>query len=283
VINNTGLIEAQALTTGAKGEIILFAHDGHMQVGGTIKAEGGFVETSGKTFGVTSGASILAGQWLIDPVDITIDQALANTIQASLGTGDVTISTAGGNTPDTSSGEVSTGSPRGDIHFNGNLTWSANTLVLRADNDIWIRGNLTGTGTAKLGLEYGQSAVGNSNNRTAYTILGSVSLPSLSLYTKFGTNGSTAFTNIPVFLNNGILRFGNGTTDSIDSTGLLKQPFYYDSAAKRWNQLTFSSLGLGVTLGVGGSGYADGTILFTPNNAASFASTSVNSSVVDDK
>lgn len=67
---NTGLIEAQTLATGEKGEIILFAHGGTMNLGGTIKADGGFVETSGKHFSIAEGASVNAGHWLIDPVNI---------------------------------------------------------------------------------------------------------------------------------------------------------------------------------------------------------------------
>jgi filamentous hemagglutinin family protein len=304
VINHTGITEARTLATGKTGEIYLMGgmDKDQIKVGGTLDASapnggnGGSIETSAATVTIDPAVRVTTkavnganGTWLIDPVDITIDQTLANTIQTALNSGNVTISTAGGNTPDTSSGESSLGSERGDINFNGNLAWNANTLVLRADNDIWIRGALTGTGTAKLGLEYGQVTSGSTSNMTAYTILGSVSLPTNSFYAKFGTNGSTAFTNMPTFLNNGFLRFGNGTADSVDQYGSLLQPFYYNTTDKRWYKLTYSNSPMYLNVGFDGIGFSDGTIIsnqqgkasgsgFDNNPGAYVSTTSVNTS-----
>ena len=103
VVNNTGVVEANSLDD-VTGHVELFAHGGTAKIGGTIKAEGGFVETSGKEFTIAEGTTVKAKEWLIDPVNITIDSTLASTIGTALGTGDVTITTNGSNTPSTASG-----------------------------------------------------------------------------------------------------------------------------------------------------------------------------------
>lgn len=269
VINNTGVIEAQTLATGEKGEIILFAHGGEGYFAGTLDAsapnggDGGFIETSAKT--VSFGGSLkvsaaatngMAGEWLIDPTDITIAQTSCTGTNCI--TADIIASTLNGGTDVTIETDAPVGddySQRGDINFNGNLNWNQSTLLLKAHNDIWIRGNLTGTGTAKLGLEYGLGeANGKFYNPTytftedttaTYTILGSLTLPANSFYAHndYDGTGSTIFgdfNRIPVFLNNGLLRFGDGTQDSVDEYGSLRQPFYYNSTDKRWYKLTYS-------------------------------------------
>lgn len=179
VINNTGLIEAQTLATGEKGEIILFAHDGQMNVGGTLKAEGGFIETSGKEFAVMPGATVIAEDWLIDPVDIEISMAngLVGAIETALGTTNVTISTAGGNTPDTAAGESGT---EGNITVSDDVTWVTDkTLTLRADNNISVNANIN-HGHASAGgviFLYGQATGGGGNS--TYTATGTVTSPSV--------------------------------------------------------------------------------------------------------
>ena len=65
----------------------------------------------------------------------------------------------------------------------------------------------------------------------------------------------------PKVLNNGKLSFGDGTQDSVNNTGSLLQPFYYDSVLKEidpdsngWFPLTYSNYPLNSALGVGGDG-----------------------------
>jgi len=165
VVNNTGLIQANSVGTGQNGEVILFAHGGTVDVGGTINADGGFIETSGKQFAIQPNATVQAANWLIDPVNITIDSTLAGTIQTALGSGNVTISTAGNNTPSTTSGQSGTD---GDITVNSNISWSANNmLTLHADRNIHINAAITASGASgAVTLEYGQGAVAASNTST---------------------------------------------------------------------------------------------------------------------
>ena len=51
---------------------------------------------------------------------------------------------------------------------------------------------------------------------------------------------------------NNLLRFGNGSENSINSSGLLQQPFYKNGAS--WFQLTYGSNPMDTAIGVGGSG-----------------------------
>lgn len=135
VVNNTGIIQANSLDD-LKGSVELFAHGGEVQIGGTIEAKNGFVETSGKYFTSYDDAIINTNEWLIDPINITIDSSLASTISNALNTANVTITTDGSNTPDTSSKE--SGSD-GDIFIASDIIYSGltnRTLTLKAYRNI---------------------------------------------------------------------------------------------------------------------------------------------------
>lgn len=176
VINNTGRIEANSLGTNQKGEVILFAHDGTLNLGGTIQAKGGFVETSGKHFAIQPGAKVEAAKWLIDPVNITIDSTLAGTINAALTSGDVTITTDGACSGVTCSG---TGSD-GNIDVDAALSWNTDqTLTFSAANNINVNANITHTGTSLGGVIflYGQGTA--DGGTSTYTATGTVTSPSI--------------------------------------------------------------------------------------------------------
>lgn len=176
VINNSGTIEAQGLGTGERGEIVLFAHGGTVEVGGRIHAQDGFVETSGRYFSLAEGVDIQAGHWLIDPVNIDIDAALASAINTALAAGDVTVTTDGACVGVSCTGSGS----EGNIDVNAALSWNSNrTLTLRADNNISVNADITHTGSSAGGVIflYGQgSADGGSST---YTASATVSSPSL--------------------------------------------------------------------------------------------------------
>jgi len=287
-VNHSGVIEAQTLTTrNGVVELLADMSVGEVNLSGSINVAavapaapssplaasgsptlaGGFVETSAAKLNIadtaritTAGqveAGIKAGTWLIDPIDIVIDQPMANVIQSALSTGNVTISTAGTNVPDTSSVQSE---GVGDIHVNSNISWNQNDLTLRADKDIWIRGSLTAGGSARLALEYGQSQSDwSSAEASSYTVLGSMIVPDGQFMAKLMTSEQTAtWGDIPKFLNNGYLRFGVGEKDSVTPYGTLRQPFYYNSTDKRWYKLTYSNYSLVQNIAVGGNGYADG-------------------------
>jgi len=151
-------IDASATQNGDGGKVVLWSDvqkaNGHTSVAGSIKAEGagnqatgGNVETSGHQLTIASSASVKTGggEWLLDPLDITIDTSLANTIQTALTSGNVTVTTSGSNTPSTSSGESS---GNGDMFVNASINWNQNKLTLQAGRYLTISAplNVTGSG-----------------------------------------------------------------------------------------------------------------------------------------
>ena len=155
VVNNTGIIEANSLD-GILGKVELFAHGGEVQVGGTISTKEGFVETSGKDF-TFNNAKIEAGEWLIDPVNITIDAGLASAIETQLGSGDVTIETEAYSTPSNSSVNTSNNESgtEGNITVNSDITWSeATRLTLNAFNNIYMNAIIENTNATDGGVYF---------------------------------------------------------------------------------------------------------------------------------
>ena len=156
VVNNTGIIEANSLD-GLTGYVELFAHGGTAEIGGNIEAKDGFVETSGKYFNFF-GADIQAGEWLIDPVDITIDTTLANAIVTALGSGDVTIETDQSDYTDVDtslSGTNSESGTTGDITVASDITWATDKkLTLTAANAINVNATIENTNTTDGGVYF---------------------------------------------------------------------------------------------------------------------------------
>lgn len=152
VVNNTGVIEAGSIAS-RDGRIMLLGDMDHGQVnaGGTLQA--GFVETSAKDVRIDDGLQVKTngGEWLIDPNDFTIAASGGNisgaTLSNNLANGNVTITTATQGTP----------GGNGDIHVNDTVSWSANTLTLRADRNINVNTAMNGSGTAGLALEFAQT------------------------------------------------------------------------------------------------------------------------------
>ncbi|MDD3835076.1 MAG: GLUG motif-containing protein [Sulfurimonas sp.] len=216
VVNNTGIIEANSLD-GITGKVIAFAHGGEVQVGGSITALDGFVETSGREFKILEDANIKAGEWLIDPVNITIDSTLATTIQNSLGDGGVTIQTTESTANCTGVTCTST-SGDGDIIVNSAITWdTAQKLTLNAWNDIFINKEITASNAdGKLELKYGQANL-NANNTSDYHIKAKVNLHAgENFLTKLGNDA------------------GASTVWTVVTDATAMQGISVDNAAKRY-------------------------------------------------
>jgi filamentous hemagglutinin family protein len=173
VVNNEGIIEANSLD-GITGKVELFAHGGEVQVGGTITAKDGLVETSGKNFKIKENTTVKAKEWLIDPVDITIDQALAGAIETQLSQGNAIVEADN------------------DITINSNLinSGTGNTLILTADVDNSGDGDINVNAVVTVGagdgitLNYG--ANGNlitQRDDTTDTFTGKINLDSTSVIT----------------------------------------------------------------------------------------------------
>lgn len=77
------------------------------------------------------------------------------------------------------------GSVSGNIVVEGDITWAANTLTLRAGRDITIDGALTGSGPAALSLEYGQGTTA-ADNTGVYLINTFITLKGTSTFSLQG-------------------------------------------------------------------------------------------------
>jgi filamentous hemagglutinin family protein len=163
--NDGGQISATG-TTKINGQVWLIADDGKTTVSGTVSAKNadgnaGNVETSGKYLDI-SHATVKTGQggnWLLDPVDLTIDSSAANTIQNSLATTNVTVSTSATG----SSGPGTTASGSGDINVNNSIAWnSGNSLTLSAYRNINVNDGVTisNAGAGNLTLYADNAATG---------------------------------------------------------------------------------------------------------------------------
>ena len=131
---------------------------GHADVApaGTLQAH--FVETSAEAVDIAAQLQVRTdgGHWLIDSVDITIDEDQARAIQTAIETGDVTVSTSHNGTNGTTGG-----TDKGDIHVNANIAYAKNQLTLNADNSIFVNAKLSVNGDGKLALNYGGTAAGS--------------------------------------------------------------------------------------------------------------------------
>ncbi|APW65133.1 hypothetical protein LPB137_04400 [Poseidonibacter parvus] len=199
VVNNTGIIEANSLD-GLMGKVEVFAHGGEAKVDGTIEVKDGFVETSGKEVTINNTTKVQAENWLIDPTDISIDDSSAYETSLNAGT-NVTIETQ------------AAGSEDGDINVNDEIEWNtANTLTLKAHNNININKDITATNdNGKLALHYGQANV-NAGNDSTYNVNAVVNLKagdnfetkqgsdgvvtSWKVITELGSEGSTTGTDL---------------------------------------------------------------------------------------
>lgn len=163
VVNNSGILEANSMDD-VTGYIEVFAHGGTANVSGEIKAEGGFVETSGKTLKVADSTKIKTKTWLIDPIDITIESTGSTTdLTSSSIKASFIESVLNGGT-----GVVLQAD--NDITINEAIVWNQSLLTLRAGNDINIFATLTPTGTSSLDIGYGYngSTYGNGTSAVRY-------------------------------------------------------------------------------------------------------------------
>ena len=179
-VNNTGKVRAQTVDN-QHGTITLLGgmQAGTVSVGGTLDASapaggnGGTIETSAAYFRLAPGTQItaaarygLAGTWLVDPIDLTIDAAAATAISTALQGGtNVTEQT----TAEGASGYGVQTAGAGDINVNSAISWTnrAANLTLDALNAINVNASVSGAGTvtmqaagANLTIAAGASIVG---------------------------------------------------------------------------------------------------------------------------
>lgn len=91
---------------------------------------------------------------------------------------------------------------------------------------------------------------------------------------KWGSD-ATPITITPKLFNNALLAFGNGLQDSINASGMLRQPFYYSPETGHWVALTYDTYPMDVNIGIDGTGYSDGTIVNSNDNASQFTNSRI--------
>ncbi len=166
VVNNTGVVQAQTIDTHT-GTIRLLGdmQVGAAQVGGTLDASapaggnGGFIETSAARLQVAAGVQVkagaahgAAGQWLLDPLDLTIGSSPGN---SDVLAADLANALNGGTNVTLTSESVGavTGLPGavaartggvGDINVNAPVSWGSDAqLTLSAYRNINLNANIT--------------------------------------------------------------------------------------------------------------------------------------------
>lgn len=175
-------IDANASFNGDGGKIVLRS-DGTARIGGTFEARageqggrGGFVETSAEDLHIASATTVSAaaskgqsGRWLIDPLDITVDAALAASLTATLNGGtDATVAT-------TTNDPTLSGAGAGDITVSSPLTWNtSNALTLSAYRHVVVGQPLTASGGGSVVLR--ADARGNGTGSVSFSGSGAVSL-----------------------------------------------------------------------------------------------------------
>ncbi len=140
----------------------------------------------------TKAASGPNGIWLIDPVDFTIAASGGDITGAQLATdltaASVTIQTATGTS--TATNLYGSAGTAGDINVNDTVSWGANTLTLKASNNININAPMNATGTAGLALKFGQASTNGGSS--TYNVNAPVNLASgTSFSTQLGSTGTT--------------------------------------------------------------------------------------------
>jgi filamentous hemagglutinin family protein len=174
-VNNTGVIQAQTIENH-NGTIRLMGdmQSGSANVGGKLDAsapnggDGGFIETSAARVNVADGTIVTAqsaqgksGTWLLDPNDITIQTAGADTnvtaspsftstndsaivttasIQTALNAGTSVVVTTGTGGANTQLGDITVTGP-----ISYNAPSAATTLTLNAAQDIFVNAPITAT------------------------------------------------------------------------------------------------------------------------------------------
>lgn len=192
-IATTGTISADGGSNGHGGTIKIIANhktavDGQLSAqGGHLAGDGGFIETSGDIVRIGDHSSIQAnapqgkaGQWLIDPVDITIsddgldEDELGTDIRTTFITD--TLGKGTSVTLDTHRH----GYDEGSINVNGEINVQTNhnspTLTLKANEAININKNITFTGEKAPNLTLETTEAGSSINNGANINIGNGTL-----------------------------------------------------------------------------------------------------------
>lgn len=191
-IATTGTISADGGSNGHGGTIKIIANhktavDGQLSAqGGQLAGDGGFIETSGDIVSIGDHSSIQAnapqgkaGQWLIDPVDITISDAGTEASEngTNIRTSFITDTLRKGSNVILDTHKD--GNKEGTITVNGAINvqdYSRATLTLNANKAININADISFTGESKPNLTLETTEADSSINNRANINIGNGTL-----------------------------------------------------------------------------------------------------------
>jgi len=254
-------IHADGMNQGDGGKVIVFAkNDVHIQgditaKGGDLSGDGGFIETSGlKQLDITSipDASAVngeAGEWLIDPNNITIQTTGADTNVTNISgvidtvndgaiitTATIANALDAGTNVTISTGIAGNNTELGDITINNAIVPTGSTianLTLNAHNDINVNADIGGTATFNITLTADSDINGsgdiNFGNAILNTRFGDLTLSGNAInvigLTSIENNNSIVTLNAPltIFAGANLTLANNGfSTMTVDNTGGIK-------------------------------------------------------------
>ncbi len=290
-VNVSGTLEASGQTNGDGGEIWVLSEESVTiessaelrAEGGTEGGDGGFIETSAAQVAINQGVRVSAaapngkaGEWLIDPNDITIQADGSDTNISGnpdfVSTNDSSIITTGtietalnaGTNVTITTDTAGTNSQAGDIHVNDSITSTSATdvsLTLNAHNDININADITATeGQLNMVFNANTANGGGVINLGAATLDANGGAIDAAGQTVNKASGTTTINNVQMTL--GALNFTGGTlqgTGSLTTTG-----FSTISAAVTLDGLTWNQTDVLDITGSGGLTLNNGATL---NNA----------------
>jgi filamentous hemagglutinin family protein len=242
--NNGGLIAATGTKT-INGQAWIISDDGTTTVASTVKAtnsdgDGGHVETSGRMLDISQAkvSTGKGGDWLLDPVDLTIDSSAATAITSALGSGNVTVMTDANTASGPGSTNTVTGN--GDINVNAMLSWNiSNSLTLSAYRNINVNTNLGGQFNSYGGGNINLIADNTHNGTGAVNINGGTA----STFVVNGAYANTNESNVNIWSNplpasSGANKYLNSpnywqyyTNNNTNSTGALTSYSYVNNPA----------------------------------------------------
>lgn len=192
-IATTGTISADGGSNGHGGTIKIIANhktavDGQLSAqGGQLTGDGGFIETSGDIVRIGDRSSIQAnapqgkaGQWLIDPVNITISDDGLEDYEFGVNISTSFVTNTLGNGTNVTLDTHRHGYDEGMINVNGEINVKSNhnsaTLTLKANQAININKNITFTGEKAPNLTLETTEAGSSINNGANINIGNGTL-----------------------------------------------------------------------------------------------------------
>ncbi|MFK2903697.1 filamentous hemagglutinin N-terminal domain-containing protein, partial [Dyella ginsengisoli] len=236
------VLDADATQSGHGGSVVLWGNQGNnfygsiSARGGASGGDGGRVETSSH-YGLNvqgrvdaSASAGTAGNWLIDPYNVTIQSGAGTLTSPFTATADSNIQVSALNNALTGTNVTvftgSSGTSNGDITVNASIQPTAgdNSLYLEAAGGIYVNSNITANASHTLNLylwsNYGGAAAGTSYVSNAACAVG------VSCVVAVGDTGNAAIAtngglvDIRTGTGGGAFTLGNGSkTGSINTAG----------------------------------------------------------------